>query len=316
MNKHFCKSAISTLGMAILLCLLCACGTTDVNEGDTPSEHPEPTHTHQTEALSPEDTSSADPVFSATPTPEPTEPPVTQLPDPEAISAEETPLLYDFVYSCLDWHVSIHRDEYNSSLYILRHRSAPSILYTDYYEVQAGYTFPPVGSRIERHELSVEETTRFDAAAERLSESYIVRDGDWTLYIMGEGARQILQDTGITFWYAADYTYGNELPFLEDGSGWPTEWLRREPYVSLLKEEGLDMTDPWWDTWNYMGVYYMEPLSGPATYGRPKLTCLGVERFEYKSDNGIVEEMTWEDVQLDCAKTNYCIPGIYDPSVG
>ena len=75
-----------------------------------------------------------DPVVSVTPT----EAPITELPALEDIAPNTQPLLYDFVAGCLDWHISIHRDTIDSDFYLLRHKSNPSLIWTDWYIIQGG----------------------------------------------------------------------------------------------------------------------------------------------------------------------------------
>ena len=137
----------------------------------------------------------------------------TALPNMSDIKVAETPLLYDFVFGCLDWHVSIGRDTLDSDLYIMRNVKAPGVLYTDWYPIQAGFSVPPLGSAIETVNLSERDTDNFSTVVSELPAQYVLREGDWELVIYAEDAARALLDAGFSFRNAYKYTESRLPPF-------------------------------------------------------------------------------------------------------
>lgn len=260
------------------------------------------------------------PTSPPTPTPDPTPTPTIELPSPEELDPETQPLLYDFVHGLLDWHASIHRDDYYSDVYILRNKKSPGVFWIDWYVIQASFTTPPRGSKIERVDLKDEQIEEFEKDSKSVSENRVITEGDWVLFCIDQGGDE---DSDDDFWAGItrddlkifqDYSDGMIPPFFEDGSGWPRDWLLREPYYTSLKdEEDIDMKDPWWDEWNLEGVYYMTPYGEDSEdIGRPELRCIGQELFNFSfMDN--TEIITWEDVKTDCDNVQYQVAGHYTP---
>ncbi len=246
-------------------------------------------------------------------TPIPTREVITELPPIEKIGPVESPLLYDFVCGCLDWHVSIHRDVLDSDLYILRHTSSPEILYTDWYIMQSGYTTPPQGSKVERVTLKPRELDAFDSALTNISDEYKVRDGEWELIIYAGEAARVLNDTQITFRIRHGYAEGRVPPFITDGSGWPTDWLRQEPYLTRLRETSdIDMTDVWWDTFALEGKYELVPVGIDEGTVKYYALCTGVREFSFCDDQGnVARGMSWDSLRETCNALQMDIPGIY-----
>lgn len=184
-----------------------------------------------------------------------------ELPEAATVSPVDTPLLYDFVYGCLDWHVSIHRDEFESDFYIMRNLKVPNTIHSDWYVVQAGFTFPPTGSKIRTQDMDEDMAEKFEKAVASLPPERIITEGDWELYLL-----QSFDSTGVAgfnngtwggisdkmFAVLQVYSDGEELPFMTDGSGWPMEWVRREPYVTALKNAGIDLSADFWKEWGLL----------------------------------------------------------------
>lgn len=247
-------------------------------------------------------------------TPTPTQEPVTELPDIEDVQIGSEPLLYDFLCGCLDWHISIHRDTIDSDLYILRHSSSPNILYTDWYIIQSGYTTPPQGSTIERYVLNQRDLDTFESALNNIPDEYKVTHGEWQLIIYAGEAARVLNMTRLTFRSAHRYAEGRVPPFVSDGTGWPTEWLRREPYVSRLRDiSAIDMSDSWWDTFSVEGRYDLVPTDEGAQGPTYFAICTGVREFSFCDSSGNVSRgMSWDLLRETCNSLRCDIEGIYE----
>lgn len=236
----------------------------------------------------------------------------TALPNMSEIKVAETPLLYDFVFGCLDWHVPLGRDIIDSDLYIMRNVRAPGVLYTDWYPIQAGFSVPPLGSVIETVTLSERDTDNFSTVVAELPSQYVLHEGDWELIIYAEDAARALLDAGFSFRNAYKYTESRLPPFLAIGHGWPSEWLRREPYATALKGAGIDINDVWWDLFNYRGEYKLTTDEGFMTPEGYYVICTGIREFSLCDGQGNVSRgMTWENVMGTCNALECNIGEIY-----
>lgn len=239
----------------------------------------------------------------------PTEAPATQevttetytLPNLSDIRSSEQPLLYDFLFGCLDWHVSINRQEIDSDLYLMRNVNLPGIIYTDWYPIQAGFTVPPLGSKIEIVELSEKQTDMYNSVVADLPDGFVLREGDWELVIYAGDAVRAFQNYNYSFRSKYKYTDTRVPPFLVQGSGWPTEWLRKEPYCSLMQEAGIDISDGWFDKFNYRGEYRLLQDDGTMTSEGFYAICTGIREFAFCDGAGSVQYgMTWENLMDTC----------------
>lgn len=238
----------------------------------------------------------------------------TELPSLDTIDYTQDPLLYDFVAGCLDWHVPIHRDEIDSDLYILRNLKAPTIIYTDWYVWQGGFTVPPTGSSVERFELHPRDVDSLDTIISSLPTDYVIRDGDWELVIYAGDAAVTLNSLGLITRDSHKYAEGRVPPFLSDGSGWPTEWLRREPYATRLATESeIDITDPWWDTFHLSGRYDLISNTSEALDFNYYAVCTGVMTFSFCDNQGnTARGMSWDLLRSTCNAMQANINGVYE----
>lgn len=243
----------------------------------------------------------------------PTASPIQELPLLENINPEVDPLLYDFVAGCLDWHLSIHRDKIDSDLYVLRHESSPEILYTDWYIIQGGYATPPQGSTIERIVLNDRDLDTYNAALHEIPDAYILHSNGWELVIYAGQAASILNRNNLLLRSEFKYTDGTEPPFIQSGEGWPTDWLRKEPYVSKLRESSsIDMSSEWWDTFKLRATYTLTDVNGAATPEKYYAVCTNVREFMLYDKNGAVaSEVSWDSLRETCNALQYDIPGVY-----
>lgn len=244
---------------------------------------------------------------------DPATPGDTTLPGLSSIDPAMQPLLYDFVAGCLDWHTSIHRDTIDSDLYLLRNLQTPEVIYTDWYAIQGGFTVPPTGTIVESITLHKRDVTRFDTIAAGIPEEYKVQDGDWQLIIYAGEAAKALNQLDIVFRDTFEWQDSRLPPFLEDGTGWPTEWLRREPYATRLATESeIDMQDQWWDTFRLEGKYQLTPSAKQGDLHTYHAICTGVMQFSFCDDEGnTARGMSWDLLRETCNAMHSDIPNIY-----
>lgn len=223
------------------------------------------------------------------------------LPEETEISPVKHPLLYDFIVGCLDWHVSINRGVLESDLYLMRNTKAPETIYTDWYPIQAGYTVPPLGSKVETVELSVRQLDMYNTVVSEIPEAYVLREGDWELVIYAGDAARAFQQYDFDFRSKYRYTDARVPPFIASGAGWPTEWLRREPYCASMREAGIEILDGWFDLFQYRSEYVLLKDDGTSTEEGYSVVCTGVREFALKDGTGKMSfGLTWDNVRETC----------------
>lgn len=313
MSKKVFKLFALALTAALLAVLCVGCGSEDIPDNIKATDPVRATLDVDVTAVLPLPTPSPEP----TPTPEPTPPQVVQLPELDTVTVENNPLLYDFMNGCVGWHVNVFAPTgWEGSTVILRHKSTPDILYTDVYRIQDVPTLPPNGSVIDRIELNVAQLEAYEKVLDSSPSSYIFTEGDWELLVYGRENRDVLISSGLRLRVSDDTAQGNPRPFLEDGTGWPTEWLRREPYVSRIKENlGIDMTDSFWDIWNYKGEYELKKSWLSKGDYQVWVRVDGVNDFyEWDSDGYTNEHLDWDQVKEMCWDDYRDIDGILNTS--
>lgn len=243
------------------------------------------------------------------------------LPNKSEVKADTQPLLYDFVFGCLDWHVPINRIDIDSDLYLMRNVNLPGTVYTDWYPIQAGFTVPPLGSEIETVELTQRQLDVFDTLVASFPEGYVLREGDWELIICAGDAARTLKQYDFNFRGKYKYTEARVPPFIVMGTGWPTEWLRREPYCTALKEAGINIDDAWFDLFNYRAEYPLLQDDGTVTIEGYSVICTGVREFALCDGTGSVSYgMTWDNVRgtcnaLECNLGDFYRHGSWEPEI-
>lgn len=231
------------------------------------------------------------------------------LPAAETVDPSKYPYMYDFLYGCLGWHTDIRHEAWGTDTYIMRHRNAPYILFVDMYVIQDDMVFPPSGQQIERHELNATELDLFDAAVAKSDSRYIVTEGEWEFIVYNES----MYNLGIRLWDAEDYTEGLNPTFIENNTGWPSSYLRREPYASrLLDKYGIDIRDEWWDTFRYSAVYMLYPTD--IDLGVYYLVCTNVDEFEFHAEEVAAsgERISWAEAIARMENMQYEMPGFYE----
>lgn len=336
------KNLLLRVVLVVMLCMsLSACATEDPSESKPAikgTKDPRPTAT--VEPTSPpfvgprEDTwdtdeNTTDEVTDepgAEPTVKPTPMPsiVDMLPAPDSLNPEKTPMLYDFVAGCLDYHIPVHRDQFTSDFYILRNTDYPSVLHNDWYVVQTGFTTPPLGSKINSMELTPELLESFESLVSELPEERYIVEGDWELFLLtvydeegvhgfdADGKWGDLELRMFSLLANPDYTSGYFKKTLESGAGWPTEWLRQPFYADrMMHDLSINIWDPWWDTWSYRQRYdiVQTAYNNGIDYW---VICTGKEEFLLcDSTGGSYPEFRWWDLRVLCNDMGYDIVGMY-----
>ena len=247
---------------------------------------------------------------------------VRELPNPEDLSCTETPLLYDFVYGCLDYHAPIRRDLIESEFYIMRHSSCPEVLHCDWYMVQEDYAMPPLGSRITSVEIDPEYFESIEPLIEKLPAERRLVEGDWELLLLtlyDEAGIYGFNDEGKwgemtprMFAVLQAYTDGLFKQEVNAGAGWPTEWLRREPYCEKMSVlPMLKLEDAWWDSWVFRKQYPIVreadgEVLGYVSTSQPETFDVYSEEY---SNNGAPLRLTYNEMWMTLTTEGLVLEG-------
>ena len=74
--------------------------------------------------------------------------------------------------------------------------------------------------------------------------------------------------------------------------------------------------DPWWDTWEFLGVYKFQPGPEGINPGSAYFVCTGIDSFEYHNNGTVLTNVPFLDIYKDAERIGNVIPGIHDPKNG
>lgn len=180
------------------------------------------------------------------------------LPDIYEINPEETPILYDFVNSSASYMSNMDVSEYGSFYIIATNKKEA---FVSSYSHGERVIFPTIGTKPKRvNETSVDN---INTSSGLLSSDRIVSEGDWLFFIISDFDDGLNENNSLDsngFWGGIELRkFMNEpLGLMNDvvngESGWPTKWLMKEPYKSILKIEGYNLDEPFWAKYNINSV--------------------------------------------------------------
>lgn len=314
-----------------LLCIcLCLLGGCDAEPSQPPAEETPPaiSTTEPSEPVNDSSIETQQPTTAPELPEEPNSPEpvevvkVRELPNPESLSYTETPLLYDFVHGCLDYHAPIRRDLIESEFYIMRHSSCPEVLHCDWYMIQEDYAMPPLGSRITSVEIDPEYLESIEPLIEKLPAERRLVEGDWELLLLtlyDEAGVCGFDDDGKwgemtprMFAVLQAYTDGLFKQEVNAGAGWPTEWLRREPYCEKMSVlPVLKLEDSWWDSWVFRKQYSIVreadgEVLGYVSTSQPEMFDVYSEEY---SNNGAPLHLTYNEMWMTLVSENLILEG-------
>lgn len=221
------------------------------------------------------------------------------LPSLSEIDRESNPMLYDFVNSSLgyQYHQENEFTDYGFFYAILinnKNFNNQKRMYIEYYSDNGYSAYPKLGTAPKNMDLNDQEIKQIDNFRSKVSKNRIIKEGDYSLYIITRyGAGIATNDSandndnnnynsynycdGANRWAGLDFNdlklesidnYGQMYyTIYENGIGWPTEWLKLEPFKTNLINEGYDITNSFWNKYN-IGSYkiYLDTTDNNKEY--------------------------------------------------
>lgn len=185
---------------------------------------------------------------------------VEGLPKLSQIDEKNNPMLYDFVNSSISYKMDVNPENWSLYYAIMQNQDNPNEIYVEYYSYAEKLTFPTLGTAPVQISLD-SSLDSFNDFSSKLSKDRVFTEYNWKMIIIsqyntGEGNSFDYCDSAGR-WAGIDLLslftnqqIGEMQKTIESGLGWPTEWLRKNPYNETMKMEGYDVSDPFWDKYN------------------------------------------------------------------
>lgn len=213
---------------------------------------------------------------------------------PNNPNASDNPVLYDFVYSSIGYMSNIKPEEYGGISYaiLIKNKTLEDDTIKEgtahILEVNLGDVFPPVSSGY----ISIKfDASRWELIKDSIKdwpELYKFEENDYTLVIVRQSQGEKSQytydpSTKGSIWQdidlgSLDYPKGWLAKHVDDG--WPTSWLRQQPYKDKIKSyHNEDMDNKFFDVFRMHEIIELENTNGEGDETR-KVKVLGVDKFK------------------------------------
>ena len=185
-----------------------------------------------------------------------------QLPDLVTVSADQSPVLYDFINGSLGWKSKINTIEFDGQFFVLaRQPEKPNKIFVSYYAVAEEIRVPPLGTNPESYIIGDQEVVLIEDAIKHMDKRRIYNENEWQFLIINEWP---IDDDHYNFlnsdykWCGIDFTKFNDMQnygrmyteIYEDGQGFPLDWLQRDEWKDQLYHQlGVDIEDEFWTRW-------------------------------------------------------------------
>ncbi len=344
-----CRKIVSALLLAAL-CLSMSCGCESNSQQDptsTKSTSPEVSESTETEpvvTVEPTPTPIPTPEPTPTPTPEPVVNQWVELPSIEEVALEDSPLMWDFLHGCLGWHMDTPLDTMQDNVFLVRNINQPEVVYYDLYQQNEELRYqglPYMGTYLTvLYFNNEEENARLQKAFAGVPKERVLHDGDWEFYILREEGYKTEHGTDdpsycLSYYdnlegvrntecfggiprskFGAPPLDGLDLsrnPWAQ-GDGYATEWLRKEPWCTRLKEwDKMDFSDPYWDTWTFEKRHPFFDVNG-VQQGHVSPYEVGIFKVTWYDPNKLVPVDVFkpEEVLRMLDIFDYTLPSIQD----
>ena len=192
----------------------------------------------------------------------------TGLPSISEINVNDSPILYDFVNSSIGYKSDINSKDFGFYYVIALNKEDKENVFIEYYSYGEKMTFPSLGTAPKKYSIEGLEES-FKDFFTKIDKNRIYHEGDWTFIFVSQyndnQMGQFDSCDAIGRWGGIDFIkafetieIGKMQKTIESGVGWPTDWLRKEPYLTTMILEGYDMNDPFWTKYNINSskIYY------------------------------------------------------------
>lgn len=223
------------------------------------------------------------------------------LPRLSQVDSDKNPMLFDFLNSSITYKMNNVENIDKIGFYyaLLQNKHNKKDIYVEYYNYAESLVYPTIGSKPKALTLNKEQISNIDNFASKMSKNRVFEEGDWVMYLISEynaGDNQYDYCDNIGRWGGIDMKQfqsndkGLMYELVNSGFGWPTEWLRKEPYINTMKKQGYDVNDSFWDQYN-VGSYkiYKRNIHGTLEDEELKVQVVQLNQFQFKLDDNDVK---------------------------
>ena len=194
---------------------------------------------------------------------------IINLPKLSSIDKNKYPLLYDYVNSSLGKNYDkdkLYFTEYNTFYAIMTNDDYKDYAWGELYTYGEYISLPILG--LKPIKIKIRDLNAFKDYTSKISANRKYKEGKWNLYIVS-----LYKNSNNQYDYCKEVNYsynwaGIELDTNFDksdnglaykniydlGQGWDTKWLRKDIFVKIVKESGLNINDKFFDRYNYLQV--------------------------------------------------------------
>lgn len=210
----------------------------------------------------------------------------TDLPKPQDVK-DDTPILFDFVNSTLGFKSDIDATKHWNEIFVVK--TPKGNYHMESYTNVSGHATPIWGSKV--YHVKLKSDVEFDRALNNLPDTHKFTEGDYKFYLIpmnevgldgkfgGEDISFITIGYDATLTTDEGYYYKN----IYSKFGWPTKWLRKEPYKEeILKILFIDMNDEFWNNHNLNEITVYKGHNLPDL----EVQTVDVDLYEYSGYDG------------------------------
>ncbi|KAI0981754.1 hypothetical protein GJ496_003896 [Pomphorhynchus laevis] len=193
-------------------------------------------------------------------------PSIVGLPMIHQIDEAKTPIMYDYVFGSIGLESDVDLNSLGPSVVLAFEDYTESVYVLE--QNWAEYMYFPVVGEIKEN-LVVGSDSRADFANNmyEIDPSRVFEENDWKFVFLSlepsDGVYNSISKTGLWGNVPVKMETVKRTPIAEhiEEFGWETSWLRKEPFVTAVKDPkrwNLDMNDPFWDKYNYLQIITTE----------------------------------------------------------
>ena len=207
----------------------------------------------------------------------------TNLPLASEVDPDKNPIMSDFVRGSLTYKWNKNLSEYGFFYAIMinekdlketldgkyENSDKKRTIYVSKYIYGQKYTYPIIGSTIYEFAMNKETAENINKFVNNMSSNRVFKEDGWKMAIVSSENIHDPKNKNQNYDYTTkngstdEWAGLNFSKVVQDENrpldmykvvygdfGWPTEWLRKEPYNKNMKLEGYNVNDPFWDRYN------------------------------------------------------------------
>jgi hypothetical protein len=229
------------------------------------------------------------------------------LPDISLVSAEDTPMLYDFVNGSIGWKWDYNILPLDMFFALVWKPDEPTDVFVSYYSIAEIAKYPPLGSTPIQYRLTEQEAKVIKSSIDNMSSDLVHEEGEYQIALIKEylmpdeaniydGLDEDYKWGGMNFLRFTDPTVIKAGPMevrVDSGEGYPTDWLRKPEWAAqLLEVTHIDIS---WDFWDRYRVKEKREYYGKDQTGGPPMVTIYVEN----TDSFLLVDQNGEEVHIN-----------------